>query len=317
MCAVRDCTRSRISAPLVRCGQPQPGLQALPHGGVAAGPAEDEQDRRQQAVAVQALDDVGAQRCRPAPPATAPAAASAPVEVDPAGRLPGVAQQFRVHVVGGRGLGVVEQVEHPLADQHVLPQRHRPVLADHHGRLAAHGDQPVGELLGVGHGRRQRHQRDALRQVDDDLFPDRAAEPVGQVVHLVHHHVAETVQGGRTGVEHVAQHLGGHHHHGRVAVDRVVAGQQADLGRAVALGQVVELLVGQRLDRRGVEALAPAPVAPARSARCTANSPTTVLPAPVGAQTSTPPPSSSASQASRWNGSRSNGRSAAKSASAG
>src|SRR2546430_15464102 len=32
--------------PLVRRGQPQPGLQALLHRGVAAGPAEDEQDRR-------------------------------------------------------------------------------------------------------------------------------------------------------------------------------------------------------------------------------------------------------------------------------
>src|SRR4051794_26285706 len=48
-----------------------------------------------------------------------------------------------------------------------------------------------------------------------------------------------------------------------------------------------------------------------------ANSPTTVLPAPVGAQTRTPEPSSSASHASTWNGSRENPRSAVKSASAG
>ena len=42
---------------------------------------------------------------------------------------------------------------------------------------------------------------------------------------------------------------------GRVAVDRVVAGEQADVARAVPCGQVGVLLVAQRLDRRGVEAL--------------------------------------------------------------
>ncbi len=65
-----------------------------------------------------------------------------------------------MHLVHLRGVGVVEQVEHPLADQHVLPQRHRPVLTHHHPGLAAHRDQPVGELLRVGHRGRQRDQGD-------------------------------------------------------------------------------------------------------------------------------------------------------------
>jgi hypothetical protein len=151
----------------------------------------------------------------------------------------------------------VEQVEHPLADQHVLPERHRPVLADHHlGLAGADGDQPVGELLVVADRRGQRHQRHRRREVDDDLLPDRAAEPVGQVVHLVHHHVGQAGEAGRARVEHVAQHLGGHHDHRGVAVDRVVAGEQADLVGAVPVHQVVVFLVGERLDRRGVEALA-------------------------------------------------------------
>ena len=67
---------------------------------------------------------------------------------------------------------------------------------------------------------------------------------------------------------------------------RGVAGQQTDLGGAVAADQVGVLLVGQRLDRGGVEALA----ALRCRARKTANSPTIVLPAPVGAATSTPDP---------------------------
>ena len=35
---------------------------------------------------------------------------------------------------------------------------------------------------------------DVVRQVDDDLFPHRAAEAVGQVVHLVHDHVAQAAR---------------------------------------------------------------------------------------------------------------------------
>ena len=136
-----------------------------------------------------------------------------------------------------------EQVEDPAADQHVLPQRHRPDLADHDPRVAADGHQPLAELLGVADRRRQRDEGDPLREVDDHLLPHRAAEPVGEVVHLVHDHVAEPVDGRRLGVEHVAQHLGGHHDHGGVAVDGVVAGQQPDLLLAVALDQVVVLLV--------------------------------------------------------------------------
>src|SRR4051794_7353458 len=48
-----------------------------------------------------------------------------------------------------------------------------------------------------------------------------------------------------------------------------------------------------------------------------ANSPTTVLPAPVGAQTRTPEPASSASHASTWKGSSEKPSSAVKSARAG
>ena len=161
-----------------------------------------------------------------------------------------------MHVVLAGRVGVVEQVEHAAAHQHVLPERNRPVLGDHHLGLAAHGDQPVGELLVIADRRGQRDQGHRRREVDDHLLPDRAAEAVGQVVHLVHHHVGQALEAGRARVQHVAQDLGGHHHHRGVAVDRVVAGQQAHLVGAVALDQVVVLLVGQGLDRRGVEAFA-------------------------------------------------------------
>ena len=122
--------------------------------------------------------------------------------------------------------------------------------------VAADGVEPVAELLGVGDRRRQRDQLHRLGQVDDHFLPDGAAEAVGEVVHLVHDHIAEAEEGLRARVEHVPQHLGGHHDHRGVGVDAVVAGEQADLVRAVAADQVGVLLVGQRLDGRRVEALA-------------------------------------------------------------
>ena len=184
-----------------------------------------------------------------------------PVAARGPGRLLGLADLLasrQPHQVGVDLAVVVvgEQVVEPAAGHHVLPERHRPVLV--HDDLGAAADlgEPVAELLGVGDGGRQRHHPDRLGQVDDHLFPDRAAGPVGQVVHLVEDDVAEVLERGGARVEHVPQHLGGHHHDGRVAVDRVVAGEQADGVAVVALEQVVVLLVGQRLDRRGVEALA-------------------------------------------------------------
>ncbi|MDQ0989938.1 hypothetical protein QFZ74_001166 [Streptomyces sp. V3I7] len=137
----------------------------------------------------------------------------------------------------------------------MLEQRHGPVLGDDHLGVAADGVQPVAELLGVGHGRRQRHQGHRLGEVDDHFLPDGAPEAVGEVVHLVHDHVAEAEEGLGTGVQHVPQDLGGHHDDRSVGVDAVVAGEEADLVRAVAAAQVGVLLVRQRLDGCRVEAL--------------------------------------------------------------
>ncbi len=250
--------------------EPQPGAEALLDGGLAAGPAEDEGDRGQQALGVEPVDDVdpargpdpaGAAVGHRAAPAAAEAVAGVAVEFG-AGEpdqfgVDGLAGVLQVVLGAAVAVRVREQVVHPVAGHDVLPQRHGAGLGDDHLGTAAHGVQPVAELLGVGDGRGERDEGDRLGEVDDDLLPDGAAEAVGEVVHLVHDDVAEPVEGAGARVEHVAQHLGGHDHHGGVAVDGVVAGEQADLGGAVALDQVSVLLVGQRLDRRGVEALAP------------------------------------------------------------
>src|SRR5262249_25820474 len=58
------------------------------------------------------------------------------------------------------------------------------------------------------------------------------------------------------GVEHVPEHLSGHHDDRGLTVDRGVAGEEAQALGAVAGDEVVVLLVRQRLDRGGVERLA-------------------------------------------------------------
>ncbi len=262
--------------PLVRPGQAYAGGQALRDRGVAADPAEDEDDRRQQPFAVQPVDDVD-----PAGDPDAAAVADAARVLRGAGlalpRRPAVAHQpaagevvagdpdqlvvdrgALLHEAGRRvDVGAREQVVHPAADHDVLVERDRPLLLDDGGGVPADRLQPLAELLGVGHGRGQRDQGHRLGQVDDDLLPHRTPVTVGEVVHLVHHHVAEAQQRPGPGVQHVPQDLGGHHDHRRLAVHAVVAGEQPDLVLAVAGHEVVELLVGQRLDRRRVERLAP------------------------------------------------------------
>ena len=86
----------------------------------------------------------------------------------------------------------------------------------------------AGQLLGVGDRGRQAHQAHRRRQVDDHLLPHRPAVGVLEEVHLVEDDDAEAVERRRAAVDHVAEDLGGHHDDRGVAVDGVVAGQEAD-----------------------------------------------------------------------------------------
>ena len=62
----------------------------------------------------------------------------------------------------------------------------------------------AAELFGVAHRRRETYQPNLVGQMQDDLFPHRAPHPVGQEMHLVHHHIRKTLQRRRISVEHVA-----------------------------------------------------------------------------------------------------------------
>ena len=134
-----------------------------------------------------------------------------------------------------------------VADQVVVLQRDGPLLLDDHSRGTAERPDPLAELLRVADGRGQTHDGDAEREMDEDLLPHGAAVRVLQVMDLVHHDERQALEGVAPLVEHVPEDLGGHHHHRRLGVDRVVAGEQADPSRAVPGHEVPELLVRQRL----------------------------------------------------------------------
>jgi hypothetical protein len=267
--------------------------QQLADRRLAADAAEDERDRGQQRLALEPFEDLGAGGAAtgtaPAgpggarhPPATGTtagtAAATAAARREPVGVVGAARQvgdgleQLRVHPgrrgvaqrvdaavrrVGGVERLVDEEVVHPLPDHHVLPQRNRPVLGDHHRHVSPDLREPGAELLRVRHRGRQRDQPDLRREVDDHLLPDRAAEPVGEVVDLVHDDVPEPREGGRGRIHHVAEHLGGHDDDGGLAVDRGVTGEETDVAGPVAADEVGVLLVREGLDRRGVERLSP------------------------------------------------------------
>src|SRR5699024_677036 len=102
--------------------------------------------------------------------------------------------------VGGGGRegdqldGGAEMGDDLLPDDHVLPQRPRADLGDHDLGVAAGLLQPGPELLRVGDGGREGDQLDGGVEMDDDLLPDRAAHPVGEVVDLIHHDEAQRMQ---------------------------------------------------------------------------------------------------------------------------
>ena len=139
----------------------------------------------------------------------------------------------------------------------MVPERDGPVPLDHHVGGPAHRAQPVPELGGVVDRRRQAHKGELGWREHEYLLPH--ASPVGvlEVVHLVQDDRGEAAQEVRAGEQHVAQHFGGHDHHWGVGPLGGVPGEQSDHGLAVGGDELGVLLVGERLERGGVEGLGP------------------------------------------------------------
>ncbi len=157
-----------------------------------------------------------------------------------------------VHAAADEHVEQVQAVLVTVRDQVLVGQLHGSLTLHHGIGRPAYGADPVGQFRDVAHRCRQRDQANVMRQVNDHLLPDRPAIGVLQEVHLVDHDRSEVAQVA-AGVDHVPQHLGRHDDDRRVAVDRVVTGQEPHGIVAMDLDEVAVLLVRKRLDRRGVE----------------------------------------------------------------
>ena len=251
-----------MRAALLVAGQPQRRAQALFDRGVASRAGEDERDGGQQPPRSSTLitsgrDGVRYRLGRPRPAAGPRGCQSASRSASRRFAMwrSNSGSTSRSRPASPDRRRVVEQVEQSLADHHVLPQRHRPVFVDHHRGVAPHRLNPAAELLGVAHCRRQADQPHVVGQVQNHLFPHGTAHPVGQEVHLVHHDVGKPMQRSESAYSMLRSTSVVITTTSALAVDRLVAGQQSDALRPVAAHQVGVLLVAQRLDRCGVEAL--------------------------------------------------------------
>ena len=160
------------------------------------------------------------------------------------------------------GAFVVEQGVEPLGAAEAEGQRHRPEIAEHQPGGTVHPFNPVGELTGIGHRGREGHQLHRGGAMDDRFLPDRAALGVVHVVALVEHHRLHVMEGViglaiDLRIEHVAEDLGGHHHHAGLAIEAQVTGEQAHVLGTELVAEITQLLVGKGLERGGVKHLAP------------------------------------------------------------
>ncbi len=79
----------------------------------------------------------------------------ASVVLVPAGVASADAQELLIHLGRGDPRAIVEQGQQIAADQDVLLERHGSGLRHDHLGVAAHGVEPIAELLGVRDGCRQ------------------------------------------------------------------------------------------------------------------------------------------------------------------
>ena len=131
-------------------------------------------------------------------------------------------------------------------------ERHGAMRRAHDGgALSVERLEVLLERLGIAE-RRAHEEKARVRQREQRDLPGDAALAVGVVVELVEHREVDV--GARTlGERQVREHLGGRADDRRVAIDRGVAGHEADVVGAERADQREELLVGERLDGARVE----------------------------------------------------------------
>ena len=84
--------------------------------------------------------------------------------------------------------------------------------------------------------------------MDDRFFPDGASLGIIHVVALIEHdrlHIGKRiVMLIHFGIEHVAEDLGGHHHHSSLTVNAQVTRHQANIFCSKLFAKIAQLLIG-------------------------------------------------------------------------
>ena len=101
-------------------------------------------------------------------------------------------REFRIHQLRSRT--TLEQVDQFVSKDYMLVERHWPNFRNNDAGAPAHLFKPSSELLGIGNRGTKRYDFHVFREVKDYLFPDSSSEAIGQVVNLIHDHVAEAHQ---------------------------------------------------------------------------------------------------------------------------
>ena len=147
--------------------------------------------------------------------------------------------------------GPVDDEMQRAIEEVIEGERHGALIVGDQGDRAVRAADPGGDLPRIGDGRGEADELDMLRAEDDRLFPRRAALRVGEEVDLIEDDRVDRVHLPRRLDEHIAHDFRRHHEDRRARIDGHVAGQQPDRV-AVAVAQIAEFLIGERLDRRRV-----------------------------------------------------------------
>ena len=112
-------------------------------------------------------------------------------------------------------------------DRQVVVQLDRSLLLHDDRCRPADLGEPLPDEVGVADSRREGDEAHGRRREDDDLFPHAAAKGILEIVDLVEDDETQRRELVRLGEQHVAQHLGRHDDDFGAGVDRDVAGEQS------------------------------------------------------------------------------------------
>lgn len=157
------------------------------------------------------------------------------------------------------GTGFIEKRVKTFGTAEAELERDRAEITEHQLSRPVHALDPISQLASIGDCGRQRHQLHRWRAVNDRFLPDGSTLGIIHVMALIEDYRLHVSQGVislvRFRIEHVAKNLGGHHDHLGLPVDAQVPGHQTNVIGSELLAEIPQLLVGQRLQWRGVEHL--------------------------------------------------------------